>query len=318
MTLEPPRRPAPLHPGDRVAIIAPSSPFEAACLEQGVHFLRSAGFAPTWDDALMDRWRYLAGTDEERARCLQQALLDPEVRGVFCARGGYGCARLIPLLDLEALRPHCKVFVGFSDVTALHLLFRRHLGWVTFHGPMMAGEHARGGFDPESVDSLLRNVTRAEIPPPIEGGAEARCLRGGRAEGPIVGGNLSLLSHSLGTPWEIDTRDALLLVEDVHEAPYRIDRMLTHLRQAGKLSGIRGLVVGRMLDCRPRPCSDYTVDDVLAECLEDLGVPVVTGFPLTHDQPNLTVALGTRMRLEADDLWLVPLEAPTRAPTPAG
>lgn len=306
-----PIRPPMLCPGDRVAIVAPSSPFDPASLERGAHFLEQAGFQPTWDEALTDRWRYLAGTDRERARCLQEAILCPEIRGIFCARGGYGAMRLLPYLDVPAIRPCCKVFVGYSDVTVLHLFLRKSCDWVTFHGPMMAGDHARKDFDAESIASLLRNVSTAGPLPPVEGGAKARCLRAGKAEGPLVGGNLSLLCSSLGTPWELETRGAILLFEDVHEPPYRVDRMLTQLRQAGKLAGVRGVVVGRMLDCHPRAGSDYTVEDVLADCLGDLDLPVVTGFPLTHDEPNLTVALGTRMELDAEALRLTPLEAPT-------
>lgn len=302
------RKPAVLLPGDRVAIIAPSSPFESANLERGVAWLREQGLEPVWDEGLEERFRYLAGTDAHRARALQAALADDQIRGVFCARGGYGSARLLSHLDVNAFRSRCKVFVGFSDVTTLHLFLQQSCGWVTFHGPMVATKWAGEGFDEDTARSLIAAVTSTEPPPPIHA-ASARTLREGRARGPLVGGNLSLLCHSIGTSNEIETEGTILLLEDVHEAPYRIDRMLTHLRQAGKLTGVRGVIVGDMVDCDAPAGEDYTVEDVIAECLADVAIPVLTGFPISHGKPNHTVPLGVDVELDADARTLTFLEA---------
>jgi len=286
-----------------VAIVAPSSPFEPENLERGAAWLKRNGFDPVWDERCLSRHRYLAGEDAARAKALSDAILRDDVRGIFCARGGYGAARLLQHLDAFTLKPHCKVFVGFSDVTTLHQYFMERCGWVTFHGPMVATRWAGEGFDEETAVSLLGAVTSADAPPPISGG---KTLHGGRAQGPLVGGNLSLICTSIGTSHEVNTDGTLLLLEDVHEAPYRVDRMLTHLRQAGKLSGVRGIIVGEMLDCA---AEGFTVNDVIADCLADVGVPVVTDFPISHGKPNYTVALGLPHDLDADAGILTPLES---------
>jgi muramoyltetrapeptide carboxypeptidase len=301
------RKPQPLRPRDRVAIVAPSSPFDRKNFEEGVAWLRNNGFEPTWDEAIFSEHRYLAGDDKTRARVLQEAILDDDIAGIFCARGGYGSARLLPHLDATAIKPHCKVFVGFSDVTTLHLFLREQCGWVTFHGPMVATRWAGEGFDLASSASLLEAVTYTRPMHPIEA-PTSKPLRGGVAKGPLVGGNLALLCHTIGTQCEPDTDGAILLLEDVHEAPYRVDRMLTHLRQAGKLSGVRGIVVGEMLDCDPPEGSSYTIDEVIEECLRDCEVPILTRFPISHGQPNYTVPLGVMVELDADQKMLTPLE----------
>lgn len=299
-------KPSPLTPGDRIAIVATSSPFEADHLEQGLAWLRAQGYEPVVAAHAFARRRYLAGTDAERAADLQAALTDPSIRGVVCARGGYGASRLLGLLDASAIRPHCKIFCGFSDVTTLHLWLQARCGWVTFHGPMVGTRWAGEGFDPDTARSFLD--TLRGHPPCIEGPL-THTLRGGTARGRLVGGNLTLLCHSIGTPWEIDTREAILLVEDVHEVPYRIDRMLTHLRHAGKLNTVRGLVVGELDGCHAPSGADYSLDEVLADCLGDLPIPVVTQFPISHAKPNFTVALGIEYDLDANSRRLSPAES---------
>lgn len=301
-------RPRALRPGDRVAIVAPSSPFQPEHLERGAAWLRGHGFEPVWSDSLTARARYLAGPDALRAQALMDAFLRDDVQGVLCARGGYGAARLLPYLDVGALRPHCKVFVGFSDVTTLHLFLMEKCGWVTFHGPMVATRWAGEGFDDATAASMLQAITQAQPGAPVAA-PQGLTLHGGQARGRLVGGNLSLLCHSIGTSYELDTDGALLLVEDVHEAPYRIDRMLTHLRQAGKLTGVRGIVVGEMHGCEASESDGYTVLDVVTECLADLQIPVVADFPISHGKPNHTVALGVSWELDGDARTLTPLEA---------
>ena len=298
-------KPRPLSPGDRIAVIAPSSPFNPHHLEQGLAWLHAQGYQTVVGEHAHGRHRYLAGTDAERAADLRAALTDPSIQGVICARGGYGAARLLPRLDAAAIRPHCKVFCGFSDVTTLHLWLQAECGWVTFHGPMVGTRWAGEGFDVDTARAFT-DTLRGQ-PPPIES-PQACTLRGGTARGRLVGGNLTLLCHSIGTPWEVETDGAILFVEDVHEVPYRIDRMLTHLRHAGKLSGIRGLVVGELDGCQAPPEADYTLDEVLADCLGDLSIPIVTQFPISHARPNFTVALGIDYSLDAGARRLEPAE----------
>lgn len=302
------QKPTALKPGDRVAVIATSSPFDEDNLERGLEMLRVQGLVPVLGPHVHARLRYLAGSDADRAADFRWAVTDPSIQGILCARGGYGAARMLPLLDTHAIRAHCKAFVGFSDVTVLHLWLSLQCGWVTFHGPMVGTRWAGEGLDDVTLSSMMDAVRGrpASIQAP-----NGQTLHGGRARGRLVGGNLSLLCHSIGTPYEIRTRDRILFVEDVHEAPYRIDRMLTHLRQAGKLRGVRGIVVGEMVDCDAPSDADFTVGDVIADRLADLTVPVVADFPISHGKPNHTLALGIDYELDADARRLTPLEAPT-------
>jgi len=303
-------KPRPLAPGDRIAVVAPSSPFESANLDRGLEWLRAQGYDAVVAQSAHQRHRYLAGTDAARATDLQRALVDPTIAAVICARGGYGSARLLSHLEASAIRPHCKLVCGFSDVTTLHLWLNQACGWVTFHGPMIATRFAGEGFDSDTATSLLaalRGETAAVHAP------DARTAVPGRAHGRLVGGNLTLLCHSIGTAHEVDTDGALLLIEDVHESPYRIDRMLTHLRQAGKLVGVRGVIVGEMEDCAAPDDAGYTLDEVIADCLSGLSVPTVTHFPISHGAPNHTVALGIEYELDADAKRLLPLEPSHRS-----
>lgn len=252
------------------------------------------------------RHRYLAGHDAERAQDLQAALTDPSISGIICARGGYGAARLLPLLDANAIAPHCKLFCGFSDVTALHLWLHARCGWVTFHGPMVGTRWAGEGFDAPTAAAFL-SVLQGQ--PAAIAAPDSVPLRDGTARGRLIGGNLTLLCHSIGTDFEPDTEGSILLIEDVHEAPYRIDRMLTHLRLAGKLRGVAAVVVGELDDCDPPTGTDYAIDDVLADCLGDLSVPVITRFPISHARTNHAVALGVEHVLDTGARRLTPVEA---------
>ncbi len=300
------RKPIPLRPGDRVAVIAPSSPFEVSHLEKGLDWLRSCGYEPVLGQNVFARHRYLAGSDSERLADLRWALADPTIAGVICARGGYGAMRLLEHLDPSSLQHvACRPFLGFSDVTALHLWLQRNCGWVTLHGPMVGTQFAGEGFDEVTADSmreaLAGRVGGISVPDSV-------VVRGGVARGRLVGGNLALLCASLGTSFEPLTDDAILFLEDIYEAPYRVDRMLTQLRLSGRLHRVRGIVVGEMIRCEPPAGADYTVDDVIADRLGDLGVPMLTRFPLSHGQPNHTVALGLEYELTADPPALCPLE----------
>ncbi|MGX1565257.1 S66 peptidase family protein [Streptomyces sp. NPDC055506] len=291
-------RPPRLAPGARVAVVAPSGPVPEERLQAGLDILRGWDLDPVVAPHVLGRHRaldYLAGTDAERAADLRDAWCDPSVAAVLCARGGYGAQRMVDLLDWAAMRAAGpKVFAGFSDITVLHQAFATRLGLVTLYGPAVAGvdflknaraqEHLRATlFEPESV----RTVTAV----PEGGGA----LVPGRARGVTLGGCLSLLASDLGTPHaHASARDGLLLIEDIGESPYRLDRYLTQLLRGGWLDGVAGIVLGSWATCGP----DEDLRAVFADRLGGLGVPVVEEFGFGHGEGALTMPLGMAAELD--------------------
>ncbi|MFF8034481.1 LD-carboxypeptidase [Streptomyces sp. NPDC016626] len=294
---EPLRRPARLAPGARVAVVAPSGPVPEERLRAGLDVLRGWDLDPVVAPHVLDRhdeFGYLAGSDADRAADLQSAWCDPDVDAVLCARGGYGAQRMVDLLDWPAMRAAGpKVFVGFSDITALHEAFAVRLGLVTLHGPMAAGidfvksaraqDHLRSTlFTPETVRTLHSDGT-ALVP--------------GRARGVTLGGCLSLLSAGLGTSHaRPSARGGLLCLEDVREETYRLDRCLTQLLRTGWLDGVRGLLLGSWARCEPY----HGVRAMLADRLGGLGVPVAEQFGFGHCEDALTVPFGVAAELDAD------------------
>ncbi|YCK36822.1 S66 peptidase family protein [Actinomadura sp. ATCC 39365] len=271
--------------GDTVAIVMPSGPPSPVLFGRGVERLEALGLKVVAGTHVLDRQDldYLAGQDAARAADLQAAWCDPAVSVVFCGRGGYGAARLLDLLDWDAMRAAGpKVLVGSSDITALHNAFAIELGVPTLHGPMTACDTiaAEQGPEPRSWESL-----RAALAGESATVRGDRVLVPGRAEGVLTGGNLSLLASMCGTRYQPSFDGKLVLLEDIGEEPYRIDRMLTQLLQAGAFEGVRGIALGSWVDCGdPYP--------VLADRLVPLGVPVVAGLPVGHGSPQMSVWLG--------------------------
>lgn len=296
------KRPSPLRPGDEVSLIAPAGPVTKEDLERAVSLVADLGFNPRVGRYALGRRGFLAGEDAERFSDLALALSDPATRAVLPLRGGYGTARLLPNLDLESFSRAPKILIGFSDLTALHLALDRY-GVVTFHGPMPAvGEWTdydrqllwRLLTDPTPVGALPWPADLAPVP-----------LAPGSARGWVVGGNLSVVQSSLGTPWEIQTAGRLLLLEEVAESPYRLDRSLNHLQQAGKFQGIAGVLLGQLAEL-----PDAEAEEALGVCREyfaDLGVPVLANLPFGHGRYRATLPLGTMVHLQAD-AGLVSLE----------
>jgi muramoyltetrapeptide carboxypeptidase len=290
-------RPKALTRGDTVAIIAPAGPIEQRDdLLKGVAALERMGFCVRFDDRIFHSVRYLAGADEERAEELMHAFEDPGVQAIVSLRGGFGCSRLIPLIHQGRLRNRCKIFMGFSDLTTLHLFFRRRFGWVTFHGPMAASS-TLGNIGLEQEKHLLALWTDPAYVPSLSF-PELETWVPGSAEGELIGGCLSLVVASLGTPYEPSTEGKILFLEDFGEPPYRIDRMLTQLRLARKLDRIAGLLLGHFQDCEPSN-SAYTLEETLRDVLGNIEVPVLAHFPAGHGSENWVLALGTRIRLDA-------------------
>jgi muramoyltetrapeptide carboxypeptidase len=275
-------------------------------VDRAVDRVRAWGWEPRLGRHARGRRGYLSGTDEERAGDFNAALHDPEVDAIWCLRGGYGTMRVLPEIDWEALAARPRPVVGFSDNTALHLAIQRH-GIVSFHAP----HPAAADFPAFSADLLRRALTMPEpaglLPFPAGSAGRAETLRGGVAEGALVGGNLSLLTATLATAVSPRTDGAILFVEEVGEAAYRVDRLLTQLRLAGVLERVAGVAVGAFTgadDAADAP----SIAEVLEDRLGDLGVPVATGFPFGHGADNWTLPLGVRARLDADAGTLTLLE----------
>ena len=280
-----------LRAGGHLRVIAPSSPFDRETFDRGVARLRER-YVVTYDEGLFDREGFLAGSDARRLAELHAALADPGVDAIACARGGYGAMRLLPSIDLELVRSSRKLLVGFSDITALHAVWQR-AGLRSLHGSMIS---ALG----RSFEGRVERWTRAvEDHVPFTGQGGALRTRG-RVTAPLVGGNLAVLAALVGTPFATPVDGCVLLIEDVGEAPYRVDRMLTSLRLAGVLDRVAGVLVGDFTRCDPRE-DQRSVDEVLADRLGDLPVPVLGRVPIGHgDDENWEVALGGLVDLDAD------------------
>jgi muramoyltetrapeptide carboxypeptidase len=285
------RKPRALRPGGTIGIAAPAAAVDPEKLAAGEERWRKAGFEVVRRGDVLARHRYLAGDDARRAGELMALVADPDVDAIVCARGGYGSPRILERLDAAALRAAAKPLVGFSDVTALLLWQRRFAGLGGIHGPMLD----RGGdLRDEEMAALVGLLTGAGPTRTTWIGSEGG---GGRAEGRLTGGSLTMVAASLGTPWEIDTRGAVLLLEDVGERPYRIDRLLEQLRAAGKLGRAAAIGLGRFEGC-DEPGGAIGAAEVLREAVTRAGVPWVAGLPFGHGAPNLPWALGARARVD--------------------
>lgn len=284
--------------GDTIGIISPAGPIKREELEQGIKIVESLGLHVKLGKHVYDKYGYLAGTDSDRAADLNDMFKDNEVKGIICARGGYGSSRIVELLDYEVIKQKPKVLLGYSDITYLHTAIRQRTGLITFHGPMVASDMGESDFAKLSYDLLQQffipqDVVYTTAISPLE------AIVHGRAAGALVGGNLSLLASTLGTPDEIDTKGKLLLLEDVSEPPYKIDSMLNQLKLAGKLEQAAGILIGDFTDCDAKdPETSLSFDQVLVDYLTDLEKPVLKGFRIGHCNPNITVPLGTEATMD--------------------
>ena len=285
-------------------MIAPASGFERDAFDAGLALL-DARYRTEYGNGLFERRRYLAGSDDRRLAELHAALTDPGIRAVFCARGGYGATRLLRQLAASAPAGAPKPLVGFSDITALHLWLQAH-GRISIHGPVLTQLPRLPAATLTRLFDLLESVRPA---PPLAGTAT---YVGGVAEGPLLGGNLSVFTRLLGTPYMPPLDGAILLLEDQGERPYRLDRMWTHLQLAGVFERVRGIVLGSFSACEERG-ADYTSDEVLRELAASTALPCAAGLPIGHGDVNEPVPLGVRVRLDADAARLTFLEAAVSA-----
>ncbi|HEY3782928.1 MAG TPA: LD-carboxypeptidase [Fimbriimonadaceae bacterium] len=293
------RKPRPLKRGDLVEIVTPASPLDVSKVDDVTKLLLAQGYRVRLGEHALERDSYLAGSDQDRAQDLQGAFADPEVAAVLCSRGGYGCARLFPYLDLDAMASSGKMFLGFSDITTLHLALNRR-GLPTVHAPMaitlsVPREHW-------VLQSFLR-VLRGEmvVPADAPGGTT---IVGGTAEGVVTGGCMCLLTDSLATADALDATGKILILEDVDEAPHRVDAMLTHMLNSGILQSAAGIVMGEMT--RTDEKADQTIgprpwQDIVIERIQPLGIPFIIGYPFGHMPNMLSLPLGIKAVLNADE-----------------
>ena len=304
-------RPAPLEPGDTIMFVAPASDLDEKRMLLAKERLEERGYRVVMRDDLFAEEGYLAGSDERRSEELMQAFLEPAVKAIFPGTGGYGTMRILDRLDYEAIRAHPKILIGFSDLTALHLAIQRHAGLVTFHSPNpLWGLGSENDLSPFSAEYFWKALEHGSLPESYaieigDGVPEPVCLGKGRARGRLTGGNLSLLSALEGTPFAVDTRDAVLLLEDTREAPYRIDRMLRQLQLAGKLASVRGAVLGQFTRNYSREDEmtedpRFSVEGVLRQYFEPLAIPVLMNFPVGHHRMNATLPMGGEVEVDAD------------------
>ncbi len=303
-------RPPVLHEGDTVGLITPSTyvsdPDTLAAAERTMKYFR---LNAKWGRNVKKKSGYLGGTVQERVDDLHEMFRDPSVKAVFALRGGYGSAQILDRIDYNLIRANPKIFLGYSDITAMHLAIHQKTGLVTFHGPVVLShftnytqEHFRKAL---FAKAPVGRVTNPDESNPLRPEHTLRAVRGGKARGPLVGGNLTLISTTMGTPYEIDTRGKILFIEDVDEEPYRIDRMLTQLRLAGKFEAAAGIIFGECADCKPKDYkpsfnSTFTLGELEDQFFADLKIPVLAGLTIGHTNDQLTLPLGVSATLDAD------------------
>jgi muramoyltetrapeptide carboxypeptidase len=312
-------KPAALKPGDTIALVAPAGPVELPQLKEYAQGLEKAGYHVSIPQGIERKAGYLAGSDQARADELNTAIHDPKVRALFPCRGGYGLTRILDRIDYAALRKDPKIIIGFSDLTALHLAIGREARLITFHSPMPDASLRKKDKEHSFATSSFERAIFADryqlgmvgytvaLP---DGQPRPKTLVGGKARGRLTGGNLTLISSTLGTPYAIEPQGKILVIEDVHEAPYRIDRYLSQLRLAGVLDGISGVVAGGFTSADPKHAEEF--DRILREYFEPLKKPAVSHFPVGHITNNATLPFGAMVELDGDAGELRVLENPVR------
>jgi muramoyltetrapeptide carboxypeptidase len=303
------RLPARLSPGDTIGIVAPAGPFDRETFARGIRFLEDLGFKVFVPPGLLDAQGYLAGSDQHRARFINQLFADRSIDAIICARGGYGSIRILPLLDYRVIGDNPKVFIGFSDITVLLTVLAERSRLATFHGPVVT---TMADAVAETRNSLMQAVSsdaKLEIK-----AARGITIKPGSASGVVCGGNLTTLCHLVGTPYAPNFTDKLLFLEDRAEAPYRIDRMLAHMKLAGCFENLAGIALGYFEDCGPI----NNVYNILAETFHDEPFPIFAGLDVGHGKNNLTLPFGIKATLDADDHVLAYHRAATIAPDDRG
>jgi len=293
-----PMRPKPLQPGDLIGVVSPARWLEPARIEAGAKVLEDAGFRVCIDPQNDLRNGAFAGPDDARRAAIERQFADPEVKAIVCARGGYGALRIADALDYGLIAANPKHFVGYSDITGLLLGLWKHAGFETCHGPMLID--LAGGADPDGAAQLVATLGGKDAGTAEAMAAAATCLRPGSGEGPLIGGNLTILANLIGTAGDVDTAGAVLFIEDVDEHLYSIDRLLLHLKRAGRLDRLAALVLGSFTGLKDGETPfGRTVEQMVLEHCAGSAFPIVARIPIGHNGPNTTVRIGAAARVEA-------------------
>ena len=308
-------KPRALRPGATIGLTAPSGALRPPqTLEPAIRHLESLGYRIVRGKTCDSAYGYLAGEDALRADELNARFADTDIDAVWCGRGGYGTIRIIDRLDFELARKNPKPFIGYSDITTLHTAYGQNSGLVTFHGPMLTSTPEREPYDALSFIRVMDMLRQAEPAQPLRPSCTQYVVQGGQAEGPIVGGNLSLLAAACGTPYALDAKDKILFIEEIGEKTYCVDRMLSQLRLCGMLDACAGIVLGGFTDCDvEHPERGLSLEEIFRDILLPTGKPILSGLACGHCAPNLTLPLGVRCRLDANAASLTFLEAALEA-----
>lgn len=289
-----------LNIGDTIGVICPSSAEDYEKIKSGISLIKSLGFKVKEGKHIYKRKGYLAGDDKDRAEDLMDMFKDSTVKMILCIRGGYGAMRILPYIDFDIIRENKKIFMGFSDITVLLNTICQRCNFPTFHGPMVTSDLK----EPYTYNSFIESITNTmkkpyilENPPHIK----TISLVNGKAKGRLVGGNLCLICSTLGTPYEIDFKDNILFIEEIGEAPYKIDRMLTQLLLSGKLQKCRGIILGGFTNCELKDYSkSLKLEEVLKSNLCKLNIPILSNFSSGHYYPKLTLPIGIEVSLDSE------------------
>lgn len=297
-----------LQNGDTIGVVAPAGCVAAAQIDTAVQQLDRLGYHVVLGEGTRRQWYSYAGTDAMRAREINDFFRNPEIDAILCLRGGYGAIRLLPEIDYSIVRYNPKIFIGYSDITALHVAFNQLSELITFHGPMLASNFT--AIDGETLSSLQHTLTDGMAAFPVENpaGSSLSALSSGVAEGIVMGGNLTTLTSLLGTPYAPDFTDKILFLEEIGEATYRIDRMLSQLKLAGSLDAVNGIILGDFNNCEPSSPLDMPLLEVFQDRLGGLGIPVIHNFQSGHCRPMMTLPLGARARIDGNHATIHILE----------
>lgn len=298
--------------GDTIGLIAPASPTSKEKVERAKEVLIEMGFKVKMGKSPYKKYGYLAGSDSIRATDINNMFKDSEVGAIICIRGGYGTPRILDLLDYEMIKQNPKMFLGYSDITALHIAFNQKSDLITFHGPMAVSDMI-GDFSGFSKDNLFKAIMDKEPLGKIASpkGEVITCINPGVAEGTIIGGNLSLVVDTIGTDYEIDTKGKILFLEEVGEEPYNIDRMLNQLRLSGKLKDSVGIILGDFNNCTAKDPEDLNLEQVIEDLIKPAGKPTIYNVQAGHCEPMVTIPFGVKARLDGDKCELIILESAT-------
>jgi len=284
-------RPSRLKPGDTNGIVAPAGPFDSEKFMKGKTVLESMGFQTIFDEGIFQRHGFLAGTDIQRTDQVNRLFADPTVQAIACARGGYGSIRILSFLDFETIQKHPKIFLGFSDISALLSVLYDQCGLVTFHGPVVTTLAKATEKTIMAMKTALTSDAPLELTP-----EDGKVIKPGVCSGLVAGGNLTTLCHLVGTPYAPNFKGKILLLEDVGEMPYRIDRMLTQMKLAGCFNGIAGLILGVFEECGHL----NEIVEIFNNIFENANIPILAGFGMGHGEHNLTIPMGLGATLDTD------------------